>query len=80
MAIGDVKLEKANEVEVEYEEHAEDPRFTQRGYNRTPGLAPSPHDRARTSSTLSNMTRSTTPPKIDKRLHQHFVSISPGYV
>ncbi|XP_035829673.1 dynein heavy chain 5, axonemal isoform X2 [Aplysia californica] len=78
-AIADVKLEKANEPEVDYEEHESDLRGVpySRGLTRTPGLGSSPHDRARTSSALSALTRSTTPPKIDKRLHQHY-NINPS--
>ena len=75
MQLHDVKLEKAHEhiLDDSSSDDVRDVPYTR--YSRTPaGL--SPGDRGRTSSGLSSgmQPRSTTPPKIDKRLHQHFVS------
>ena len=75
-AIADVQLEKAHEPEHDDSDHDSDHRggpYSRGGMRRTPGLAASPHDRAQTGTPLSALTRSTTPPKIDKRLHQHYV-------
>ncbi|GFN75495.1 dynein beta chain, ciliary [Plakobranchus ocellatus] len=79
-AIADVQLEKAREPEHDDSDHDSDHRgapYSRSGMRRTPGLATSPHDRAQTGSPLSALTRSTTPPKIDKRLHQHY-NINPS--
>lgn len=75
MQLHDVKLEKAHE-DILDDSSSDDIRDVPNArYSRTPaGL--SPGDRGRTSSGMSSgmQPRSTTPPKIDKRLHQHFVS------
>lgn len=73
MQIHDVKLEKSHEPEMD-DSMSDDIRDVPYArHSRTPaGL--SPHDRRGTSSGMSSglQPRSTTPPKIDKRLHQHF--------
>ncbi|XP_076466964.1 uncharacterized protein LOC143298129 [Babylonia areolata] len=78
MQLHDVKLEKAHEhiLDDSSSDDVRDVPYAR--YSRTPaGL--SPHDRGRTSSGMSSslQPRSTTPPKIDKRLHQHF-SMNPA--
>ncbi|XP_070190368.1 uncharacterized protein [Littorina saxatilis] len=78
MQLHDVKLEKAHE-DILDDSSSDDIRDVPNARcSRTPaGL--SPGDRGRTSSGMSSgmQPRSTTPPKIDKRLHQHF-SMNPA--
>lgn len=73
MQIHDVKLEKKHDSGLD-DSGSDDIRDGHQGRSsRTPGL--SPHDRGRAPSQMSSLQpRSTTPPIIDKRLHQHFVS------
>uniref|UniRef100_A0A2C9K4Z2 AAA+ ATPase domain-containing protein n=1 Tax=Biomphalaria glabrata TaxID=6526 RepID=A0A2C9K4Z2_BIOGL len=71
-AISDVKLEKADDRDLEDSDHDTETRSVQHHRTRrTHAHGGSPRDRG--SSTLSALTRSTTPPKIDKRLHQVYV-------
>jgi hypothetical protein len=74
MQLHDVKLEKAKE-ELLDDSSSDDVRDVPYArFSRTPGGLSS-HDRGGTRSSMSSQQpRSTTPPKIDKRLHQHFVS------
>ncbi|XP_025098007.1 LOW QUALITY PROTEIN: dynein gamma chain, flagellar outer arm-like [Pomacea canaliculata] len=71
MQIHDVKLEKKHDSGLD-DSGSDDIRDGHQGRSsRTPGL--SPHDRGRAPSQMSSLQpRSTTPPIIDKRLHQHF--------
>ncbi|XP_059166583.1 dynein axonemal heavy chain 8-like [Physella acuta] len=83
-AISDVKLEKTHEVDVEDSDHdteVKDNKGTHqtRSKRRNTGRTGSPRDRDRASSTLSALTRSNTPPKIDKRLHQVY-NINPSVI
>lgn len=76
-----MKLEKTHDVDVEDSDHdteVKDNKGTHqtRSKRRHPGRTGSPRDRDRASSTLSALTRSNTPPKIDKRLHQVYVILS----
>lgn len=73
MQLHDVKLEKAHDSSLDdNSDEIRDVPYTRS--SRTPSGV-SPNDRARTNSGMSSIQpRSTTPPKIDKRLHQHFVS------
>ncbi|XP_055889444.1 dynein axonemal heavy chain 8-like isoform X3 [Biomphalaria glabrata] len=75
-AISDVKLEKADDRDLEDSDHDTETRSVQHHRTRrTHAHGGSPRDRG--SSTLSALTRSTTPPKIDKRLHQVY-NINPN--
>ncbi|CAL1527205.1 unnamed protein product [Lymnaea stagnalis] len=78
-AISDVKLEKAHERDIDDSDHDTESRSVHntRHTRRTTGRSGSPRERDRASSTLSALTRSTTPPKIDKRLHQVY-NINPS--
>lgn len=74
-SISDVKLEETRAGPVEPTDEI--------GFQGSGGLrSTTPHSRAKTSSVLSAQNRGETPPKIDKRLTQVYVSIccqAPAY-